>query len=186
MQGKLVPFFPKASRATSRRRFGARAFVLHRGGGGGGGGPLAAPRAGAGCPVGAAPPGSARNGNAAAGGCVCVCAGGAAPRPSQGPGNASPRPPRPGCRPAPSRHQPLTHPRGSRGPLVFGAPPGRRRGADGQVARTRRRAELAPLGRQPRLGHPSPASPDGHGAGSESSVSRDSGGSSSSSSGSSW
>lgn len=37
-------------------------------------------------------------------------------------------------RPSPTRHPVRAYPGGSRGPLVLFAPPGRRRGADGQVA----------------------------------------------------
>lgn len=37
-------------------------------------------------------------------------------------------------RPSSTRHPGRAHPGGSRGPLVLFAPPGRRRGADGQVA----------------------------------------------------
>lgn len=57
--------------------------------------------------------------------------------------HASPRPPLPPSlrssaalrlRPSPTRHPGRAHPGGSRGPLVLFAPPGRRRGADGQVA----------------------------------------------------
>lgn len=56
----------------------------------------------------------------------------------------SPRPPPPPgladslaalqLRPSPARYPRRAHPGGSRGPLVLFAPPGRRRGADGQVA----------------------------------------------------